>query len=197
MIDQWKDLRPMSLGIDALKPEHREKAQLQGAWLYLLGRVDRPVNGDLRIKFDAIPAGDTSVLARQVRDTFEPYLTQVGTKISRIQAGVHSKESMFAAAQAENTLHTWLLRGLGVFLMFVGLVLVFQPFKILADILPLAGRIVGAGTGMVALLLAGMGSTLTISLAWLWYRPFLGAAVLIGTVGLMILLIRRLSKKTA
>ena len=197
LIDQWKDLRPMSVGVDALNPEHREKAQLQGNWLYLLGRADRPVNGDLRIKFDSIPAGEASILARQVQDTFEPYLTQVGTKISRIQSGVHSKESMFAAAQAENTFHTWLLRGLGLLLMFIGLALVFQPFKILADILPLAGRIVGAGTGMVAFLLAGMGSTLTISLAWLWYRPLLGATVLIGTVVLMILLIRRLSKKTA
>ena len=162
-----------------------------------MGRADRPVNGDLRIKYDSIPAGDASALARQIRDTFEPYLTQVGTKISRIQSGVHSKESMFAAAQAENTLHTWLLRGLGMLLMFVGLALLFQPFKIFADILPLAGRIVGAGTGMVALLLAGMGSTLTISLAWLWYRPLLGAVVLIGSVALLTLLIRRLSKKAA
>lgn len=197
LIHQWNDLRPMSVGMDGLKPEHREKAQLHGAWLHLSGRAERPVNGDLRIKFHSIPAGEASVLARQVRGTFEPYLTHVGTKISRIQTGVHSKESMFAAAQAENRLHTWLLRGLGMLLMFIGLTLILQPFKILADLLPLAGRIVGAGTGMVALLLAGMGSTLTISLAWLWYRPFLGAAVLTGTVALLVLLIRRLSQKAA
>jgi hypothetical protein len=197
LIDLWRDLRPMTLAIDAIKPEHREKAQLQGEWLYLLGRSDRPVNGDLRVKFDAIPEGDASVLARQVRNTFEPYLTQVGTKIARINAGVQSKESMFAAAQAENTLHTWLFRGLGALLMFIGIGLVFQPFKVFADVLPLAGRIVGAGTGMIALLLAGIGSTITISLAWLWYRPLLGAAVLIGTISLVVLLVRRFRSKSA
>ncbi|MFM2170562.1 MAG: hypothetical protein RI957_791 [Verrucomicrobiota bacterium] len=197
LIEQWKDLRPLPVAIDQLKPEHREKAQAQGDWVYLLGRADRPANGDLRIKFDAIPEGDASVLVRQVRDTFEPYLTQVGTKIARINAGVHSKDSMFAAAQAENTLQTWLLRGLGALLMFIGIVLVFQPFKVLADVLPLAGRIVGAGTGMIAMLLAGMGSTITISLAWLWYRPFLGAAVLVGTVALFVLLIRRFRTQSA
>lgn len=196
LIDQWKDLRPLKVGIGDLKPEHREKTQLQGDWLYLLGRADRPVIGDLRIKFDSIPAGDASVLVRQVRGTFEPYLTQVGTKIARVQSGVHSKESMFAAAQSENTLHTWLLRGLGMLLMLIGLALLFQPFKILADILPLAGRIVGAGTGMIAFLLAGIGSTLTISLAWLWYRPLLGCAVLAGTLALLVVLIRRLKQKT-
>ncbi len=197
LIQEWKDLRPLPVAMEQLKPEHREKAQAQSVWLYLSGRADRPVNGDVRIKFDTIPAGEASVLVRQVRDTFEPYLTQVGTKIARINAGVHSKESMFAAAQAENTLQTWLLRGLGALLMFIGIVLVFQPFKILADVLPLAGRIVGAGTGMIAMLLAGMGSTITIALAWLWYRPLLGVAVSCGAVTLFVLLIRRFRTRSA
>lgn len=104
---------------------------------------------------------------------------------------------MFAAAKSENNLMTWLLRGLGAFLMFLGLVFIFQPFKVLADVLPLAGRIVGAGTGLIALLLAGVGSTLTISLAWLWYRPLLGVSILIVTVVCMVLIIRALSKKSA
>jgi len=151
----------------------------------------------VRVKFQSIPSGEASVLARQIKNTFEPYTTQSQTKISRIGSGVQSKESMFAAAKSENNMMTWLLRGLGAFLMFLGLVFIFQPFKVLADVLPLAGRIVGAGTGLIAFLLAGVGSTLTISLAWLWYRPLLGAAILIVTVAYFVLIIRALRKKTA
>jgi hypothetical protein len=51
--------------------------------------------------------------------------------------------------------------------MFVGTALVFNPLKVLADVLPLAGRIVGAGTGFIAFLLSFVGSTTIIALSWL------------------------------
>lgn len=198
LIAAWNDYKPLSPPAKETLPEAlQSRAQLRDNWLYLSANPDEPKLGDLRIKFESIPAGDASVLVRQIKDTFEPYTTKTETKIARITSGVQSKESMFAAAQSENTMMTWLLRGLGLLLMFLGLVCIFQPLKILADVLPLAGRIVGAGTGLIAFLLAGIGSSLTISLAWLWYRPLLGAAILIVTVGCMVLIIRALSKKSA
>jgi hypothetical protein len=104
---------------------------------------------------------------------------------------------MFAAAKSENKMMTWIFRGLGFFLMFVGLVMVFTPFKVLASVLPIAGRIVGAGVGFIAFLLSAMGSTLTISLAWLWYRPVLGVSLLCLTVISVVLLAKALRKKAA
>lgn len=198
LIAAWNDYKPLSPPAKETLPEAlQSRAQLRDNWLYLSANPDEPKLGDLRIKFESIPAGDASVLVRQIKDTFEPYTTKTETKIARITSGVQSKESMFAAAQSENTMMTWLLRGLGLLLMFLGLVCTFQPLKVVADVLPIAGRIVGAGTGLIAFLLAGIGSSLTISLAWLWYRPLLGAAILIVTVGCMVLIIRALSKKSA
>lgn len=198
LIAAWNDYKPLALPAKETLPEAiRPRAQVRSDWLYLSANPDQPELGDVRVKFQSIPSGEASVLARQIKDTFEPYTTRSQTKISRIGSGVQSKESMFAAAKSENNMMTWLLRGLGALLMFLGLVFIFQPFKVLADVLPLAGRIVGAGTGLIAFLLAGVGSTLTISLAWLWYRPLLGAAILIVTVACFVLIIRALSKKTA
>lgn len=198
LIAAWNDYKPLSPPAKETLPEAlQSRAQLRDNWLYLSANSDEPKLGDLRVKFESIPAGDASVLVRQIKDTFEPYTTKTETKIARITSGVQSKESMFAAAQSENTMMTWLLRGLGLLLMFLGLVCIFQPLKVVADVLPIAGRIVGAGTGLIAFLLAGIGSSLTISLAWLWYRPLLGAAILIVTVGCMVLIIRALSKKSA
>lgn len=198
LIAAWNDYKPLPLPAKETLPEAlRPRAHVRSDWLYLAVNPDQPELGDVRVKFQSIPSGEASVLARQIQNTFEPYTTRSDTKISRIASGVQSKESMFAAAKSENNLMTWLLRGLGAFLMFLGLVFIFQPFKVLADVLPLAGRIVGAGTGLIALLLAGVGSTLTISLAWLWYRPLLGVSILIVTVVCMVLIIRALSKKSA
>lgn len=74
--------------------------------------------------------------------------------------------------------------------MFVGTALVFKPLKVLADVLPLAGRIVGAGTGFIAFLLSFVGSTTIIALSWLWYRPLLGIALLAIAVGGLFLIKR-------
>jgi len=62
-----------------------------------------PSVGDVRVQFEAIKNGEASVLARQLKNTSEEYLTSHGTGISRITSGVVSKDAMFAAAQAENT----------------------------------------------------------------------------------------------
>jgi hypothetical protein len=80
--------------------------------------------------------------------------------------------------------------------MFIGTALVFNPLKVLADVLPLAGRIVGAGTGFIAFLLSAVSATTIIALSWLWYRPLLGIALLTLALG-GLSLIKKAFKKAA
>jgi Transmembrane protein 43 len=80
--------------------------------------------------------------------------------------------------------------------MFIGTALVFNPLKVLADVLPLAGRIVGAGTGFIAFLLSAVSATTIIALSWLWYRPLLGIALLALALG-GLFLIKKAFKKAA
>jgi hypothetical protein len=175
----------------------RDLATLQNQWLVLSKFPDDPRVGDARVRFESIKTGDASVLARQVTDTFEAYATPYGTSIARITSGIQSKQAMFAAARTENKVVTWLLRAGGLLLMFFGFLALFQPLKILADILPLAGSIVGAGTGLVAFLLAAMGSFIVVALAWLWYRPVIGVSLLLLAGACLFLLFRALHRKTA
>lgn len=198
LLNTWNDYKTHDLQtIESLPEPLRAKAQFREGWLYLSANPSSPDLGDARVKFESIPAGEASVLARQLKDTFEPYTTKTNTQIARIASGAQSKEAMFAAAKSENKMITWIFRGLGFFLMFLGLVMVFTPFKILASVLPIAGRIVGAGVGFIAFLLSAMGSTLTISLAWLWYRPVLGVSLLCLTVVGAVFLVKALRKKAA
>ncbi len=184
LISDWSDYRPhTSPSADKLPEPLRSKAINRDDWLYISANADAPQVGDTRVKFESIPAGDASVLARQVKDTFEPYATKAGTSIARIASGVQSKESMFAAAKSENKMMTWLLRGAGFLLMFIGLTLVLNPLKVVADVIPFVGSIVGFGTGLMAFLSSIVGSSLTIALAWVRYRPLLGVAMLIVAAG--------------
>jgi gamma-tubulin complex component 4 len=70
-----------------------------------------------------------------------------------------------------------------------------NPFKVLADVIPLAGRIVGAGAGFVAFLVSAVGSITVIALAWLWYRPLLGSTLLVVACGGIYLLNKAMKPK--
>jgi len=198
LLQQWSDYEAHPLpDPQTLPADLREHATTNSGWLVLSKSPNAPSVGDVRVQFEAIKTGEASVLARQVKDTFEEYLTSQGTGISRITSGVVSKEAMFAAAQSENTLIAWLLRLIGFVVMFVGTAAVLNPLKVLADVLPLAGKIVGAGTGLVAFLISSVGSLTIIALSWLWYRPLLGMTLLVVAFGGLYLLNKAMKPKAA
>src|SRR5260370_23075900 len=86
---------------------------------------------------------------------------------------------MFKTAQDENAILTWVVRGVGFFVMFIGLFLVFRPIAVFADVLPLFGTMLGAGIGLFAFLGAAVLTILTIAVAWVFVRPVLGIILLI------------------
>lgn len=179
LLSQWNDFHPHPLPtMDKVPEALRGNASIKENWLVLSEAKDQVNVGDARVKFESIKTGDTSLLARQVSDTFEAFTTSYGTSIARIISGVQSKDAMFAAAAAENTFMAWMMRLLGFVLMFAGFSLLFRPLSVLADVLPIAGSIVSAGTGFVALLLAASGSIAVIAVSWLFYRPLLGILLL-------------------
>ena len=196
LLAQWNNFRTHELpDPSASSKALNRQATVQDKWLVLSSKPTDPEVGDARVQFESIRTGEASVLARQVKETFEPYVTSYGTDIARITSGVQSKEAMFAAAEAANKFLAWLLRVVGFVLMLIGFSALMQPLKVLADVVPLAGSIVGAGTGFVALLLSAIGSSVTISLAWIWYRPALGITLLALALGGAFLLVRALRKK--
>lgn len=198
LINAWNDYRPHPLpAVDSLPEALRAKATAHGEWLYVGGTPEAPKVGDARVKFESVPAGDASVLARQVRDSFEEFQTSYGTTIARIAGGMQSKEAMFAAAKSENTFIMWLLRIGGFVLMFLGLSMLLNPLRVVADVVPFIGRLVGAGTGLVAFLLAGIGTCITIALAWLWYRPALGITLLLVAAAAGFMLAKAITKGKA
>jgi hypothetical protein len=155
--------------------------------------------GDVRIQYTHIkPGPEVSLLARQVKDTFEPYVGSSGSSINRVEMGTKSASAMFQQLEAENTMLTWILRLVGCVLMAAGIALCGQPLVVLFDVLPILGDFVGAGVGIFAIGIALPLSLITIAIAWVAYRPLVGIPLLgVGVLGLVGLFMLGRSRRAA
>lgn len=147
--------------------------------LYVSRDPASPAIGDARITFKAVRPATVSVVARQVGDSFEPYLAKAGGSVDLLEYGQKSADAMFQAAQAANTTLTWILRGGGFLLMFLGLVMVFKPIAVFGDVIPIVGTLLGAGLAVFAGAVAAALSLVTIAISWLVYRPLIGILLLL------------------
>jgi len=183
------NFEPLLISSEKPLPEALEStATVLNGGYYIGTNSAAPQIGDVRVKFEVVKPGQVSVVAKQVGNSFEPYLTQASGTIELLQVGAHSAEAMIKAAEASNRMMTWLLRLVGFVLMMGGLNLVFKPLSVLADVLPIAGTIIGAGTGIIAFLMASVGTLITVAVAWIVYRPLLGVVLLVVAVGVMVMI---------
>ena len=191
---QINNFTPVKADAESVAPEiiAGRKVNPDGDGFYLGRNPASPVIGDTRVSHEAVLPGDVSLIAKLRGSSFEPFTAKAGGKIEMLETGNHSPESMFATAQSGNKMLTWALRVLGVILMFSGFSAIFRPLSVLADVLPIAGTIVGAGTSLVAILLTVPISLVIIAFAWIFYRPLVGIPLLIAAVVGIIFLVKKL-----
>ncbi len=162
----------------------RPGQQVADGRIYLGNDPTAPRVGDTRISFAVVEAGPASIIARQVGQGFEAYQTRAGDRILMLRGQRATAAEMFNQAQQDNSILTWVLRLVGAVLMFLGFAMILRPLVVLADVVPIFGSIVGAGTGIIAALLTFVLAPVVIAVAWFWYRPVVAIAVLaVGAVG--------------
>lgn len=137
-----------------------------------------PWIGDLRIAYASAELPQMSAAGAQRGDRLAGYTTSNGQNIFLVTEGIKSAAQMFDDAQASNTFLTWILRAAGLLVLFIGFKLVFRIFGVAGDVIPFFGDIVRFGTTLIALVLTALVGSLTIGIAWLWFRPLIGIAVL-------------------
>ncbi len=165
--------------------EESQPYTLRNGVLYLGAAPDEPAIGDVRVSWKILRPGEASVIARQVRDSFEPFTTKAGTRIEMVEPGILSAEFMFAGAEAANKALTWGLRVGGFFLMFFGILMIFKPLSSVARMIPLVGRLVDSGLTLFAGIMAGFVSLIVIAVAWFAYRPILSVSLLAIAIALV------------
>lgn len=182
--------------LDKIPASIRSKTKLSGGYLYIGNQGSpeptAPRVGDYRIRYRIVPAETAlSIISKQIANTFEPYWTKNGRIMELLETGIVSPDTMVENAQKGNQLMTWLLRLLGFILMIAGLGLFFKPLSTIGAVIPILGRILGAGTGLVAFLISLTLSLSTIAIAWLFCRPVLAIILLLIAVLPVFLIIRK------
>jgi hypothetical protein len=176
-LDRFEPLSPDPKAV--LPAATAARVKVTGSQYYAGKDPNVPAIGDARVTFQVARPAEISVVALQVGDTFEGYHAKAGGTVDLLEYGVKSADAMFKAAQDANTLLTWILRGVGFFVMFLGLTMVFNPLRVLGDVIPILGTLMGAGIALFAGAVAAALSLVTIAIAWLAYRPVLGIVLLV------------------
>lgn len=197
LVGQMDEYEPVKADPAALPEPLKESVKSNDGGYYVGADPKSPQVGDVRINFSAVTPGEVSVVSQQVGNTFEAYHASAGMDIEMLKRGVHTAQAMFQSALAANTMLTWILRAVGVFLMFLGLVLVFKPLSVLGDVIPMIGSMLAFGTGLFALVISLALSVGTVAVAWVVYRPVLGIALLTVAIALLVMLAVRGKKKVA
>ena len=167
---------------------------LSNGGIYLGANAGSPAIGDYRITYELAPLGVVSIVGKQVGSRFEPYQTVAGDRLLMVDTGDVPADKMFAEAVSENTLITWLLRAAGLLLLFIGFALIMAPLGVIFDVIPFLGGIARLGTGIVAFVLAILVGSITIAVAWFWYRPLLAIGII--AAGLVVaFVLTRLGRK--
>jgi len=171
------------------------KAKVLDGAIYLGEDPSSPQIGDYKISFSYVPSEQqVSILAKQHNKTFAAYTTSNGRNLQFIRAGDVSADQIVGDAQSSNSMLTWILRGVGVVMMFVGLSMIATPLSVLASVIPPLGNFVGAAFGVVFFFLSLALSFIVISVAWVFYRPVIGICLIVVAIGLLIGS-RKISKK--
>ncbi|MDH4225425.1 MAG: TMEM43 family protein [Deltaproteobacteria bacterium] len=184
-VSELNNFKPVALSdADLAKVSGRYKGKLKVTESHFYtGDPNTPKVGDLRISFKEVAPGPVSVVAQQNGQGFVPFSTSQGTTIFMVEPGEHSSGEMFSSAFRANTITTWLIRIGGWLLMSLGLFMVVNPIKVLADVVPFLGTLVSFGLGLVTGIIALVLSLITIAAGWIVYRPVLGSLLLLLAVG--------------
>lgn len=144
------------------------------------GTLSSPMVGDERVWFSQTPPTDISVVGVQRGDTLEPFVSETGKggNVLLYRTGNYTAGELYDIAEQQNLILTWVIRFGGFVLMAFGQTLIWNPFKVAADIIPCVGSLVGCGINFISITIAAVLSSITISIAWLIAHPKIGAIVL-------------------
>lgn len=163
----------------------RARTQVYQGGYYIGKDPQYPQIGDLKVSYSVVKPAQVSIVAMQKGDAFAPYKTKTGS-IQELRNGKHTADSMFKQAEASNKTMTWILRVVGFLVMFIGIGMVLKPLSVVLDVVPFLGNLAETGISIVSFLIAAGFALVTISIAWLFYRPLIGGGLLAGGVILVV-----------
>jgi len=146
--------------------------------VYFGKNANVPQIGDVRVRFRQVNCGLVSIIAQVNGDTFEEYVAKNKKTIIDIRSGNVSMEKMFQMQEELNTFWLWVLRIIGILVVCGGLRGIFDILSTILKVVPFLSSIMNWGVGLICNVIGVAWSLLVIAIAWLFYRPLIGIAIL-------------------
>ena len=151
----------------------------QASNVLYFGRVPgSPEVGDVRVTFEQVVPAKVTVMAVVDGDTFKPFKAKNGKRFQTLVMGKKSGDEIIDAEKAANSTILWILRIIGILMVIGGLKGIFGFIETILKVVPFIANIFGWGVGLVCTVIGIAWSLIVIALAWLFYRPVLGIALL-------------------
>jgi hypothetical protein len=146
--------------------------------------------GTLRVSYMAGDVETLSAIGKLEGDRLAGFRTSNGRELLMVREGAIPAQEMFADAVSSNKILTWILRFGGFLAMMIGLRMVFAVIGVAGDVIPFLGSIFRFATGLAAFAIASLVSSVVIGIAWLYFRPLVGASIIGAGIVIAIIALR-------
>lgn len=155
-----------------------------------------PQVGDMRISFAALKNDlQGTVFGAIQNNTLVPYAINEKTAVYRLFVG--TKQDALHQLQHEHGFILWMLRLLGVLLMWIGFMFFVSFISIILDVVPLFGSFASALLGALSLAVALVMSVVVILISWVAHSlVLLIVLAMAGLLGVTVFLWRRSKKRS-
>lgn len=176
-------------------PEKVGNAKNYKSFLYIGLDAKNPTIGDLKITYKVALAGEYSIIALSKNKTLTSYTTDNNKIFTFVRNGNISAKNIFQEELSNNSTLTWILRVVGLLMMFVGFSALFGMITTVASFIPGLSFLVNGIVGIVAAILTFIVGATIISIAWFVARPILALVILSIGIGSALLLVKFGKKK--
>ncbi len=157
---------------------------LDGTEVYAGADKEAPQVGDLKLRFTRSVLESASIVAAQKGQRLEDYTTSNGRDLFLAESGTVSAAEMFKDAIQGNIVVTWVVRILGLAMMFGGFMLTFSLLTQTLGLIPGIGAIVRGGASLMSLGFTAILGSVVIAIGWIFYRPVLGLVILAAGIAI-------------
>ena len=169
-----------------------------GNQVYIGFNPSNPSIGDIRLTFEQLaPSCNISLIAVPANGTFTTFQAKHDANEYELRVGTWTLDQMIKQANDENATLTWILRILGVIVVIAALKMIFGILVTILKLVPFLASIMNLGVSLVCGVLGFVWSLIVIAIAWIFYRPLLGIALLVIAAGLVYWLVIKGKKQQA
>ncbi|XP_018331338.1 transmembrane protein 43 homolog isoform X2 [Agrilus planipennis] len=164
------------------RPE-RSDIKLHMGIYYHCDDVWNPEVGDIRVQFyyAGLIGEEVSIIGMQKDGVIVPYLTSKGHQILLLRHGILTVSQMFTEEHKDARIETWKLRGAGVAVLYASSICLTRLIRLLMLRSTILRSMALSESGSKCSFAVSLSvSLLIMSTAWIVYRPWLGAALLMA-----------------